>query len=63
LAGTQDTGTDEIEAVKRKEEQQFVTDYIVGKLKDKTSFINVSEPYSIKAGMIWHIKTTVNAVF
>jgi isochorismate synthase len=65
LAGTQkDTGTDEIKwQSKEKEEQQFVTDYIVGKLKDKTSFINVSEPYSIKAGMIWHIKTTVNAVF
>jgi hypothetical protein len=36
LAGTQDTGTDEIRvAVKRKREQQFVTDYIIGKLKTK----------------------------
>jgi isochorismate synthase len=65
LAGTQkDTGADRIEwQLKEKEEQQFVTDYIIDRLKDKTSSIKVSQPNSVKAGMIWHIKSTITAVF
>ena len=64
LAGTQkDTGADKIEwQSKEQEEQQIVTDYIVGKLKNSTSDLKVSPPFSVKAGMLWHIKTTINAV-
>jgi isochorismate synthase len=46
---------------KEQEEQQFVTDYIVTKLKNKASNLEISEPYSAKAGMIWHIKTNIAA--
>ncbi len=61
LAGTQkDTGLDAIVwHDKEKEEQQFVTDFIVAELKEVTTSLNVSKPYSVKAGNIWHIKTDV----
>lgn len=64
LAGTQkDTGSVEvIWAKKEEEEQQFVTDYIVERLKDVASELMVSKPYSIKAGSIWHIKTDISGV-
>ena len=62
LAGTQkDTGaTTVIWPQKEKEEQQFVTDYIVSKLKDSGAEIQVSEAYSVKAGSLWHIKTDIS---
>lgn len=62
LAGTQkDNGSDDvIWPKKEQEEQQFVTDYIVEKLKNTASKVVVSEPYSIKAGSIWHIKTDIS---
>jgi isochorismate synthase len=62
LAGTQkDTGSNEVFWPKKEqEEQQFVTDYIVEKLKNVASEVEVSEPYSIKAGSIWHIKTDIS---
>lgn len=61
LAGTQkDTGSNEIIwGQKEKEEQQFVTDYIVDQLKEATLEISVTEPYSLKAGSIWHLKTDI----
>jgi isochorismate synthase len=64
LAGTQkDNGSSEIIwGEKEKEEQQFVTDYIVAKLEDVASEVLVSIPYSIKAGGIWHIKTDISGV-
>jgi len=64
LAGTQkDKGSDEIIwPTKEKEEQQFVTDYIIEKVKDIASEITVSSPYSIKAGSVWHIKTDISGV-
>ena len=64
LAGTQkDTETTEvIWANKEKEEQKYVTDYIVDIVKEVASNIKVSEPFSIKAGSIWHIKTTISGV-
>jgi isochorismate synthase len=64
LAGTQkDTdSTEVIWADKEKEEQKYVTDYIVDIVKEVASEINVSEPFSIKAGSIWHIKTTISGV-
>ena len=62
LAGTQkDTGSNEIIwQTKEQEEQQFVTDYIVEKIKNVASEVIVSKPYSIKAGSIWHIKTDIS---
>jgi len=62
LAGTQkDMGLNEVVWPKKEqEEQQFVTDYIVEKLKNVASELVVSRPYSIKAGSIWHIKTDIS---
>ena len=62
LAGTQkDTGANEvIWPKKEQEEQQFVTDYIVDKIKNVASKVLVSKPYSVKAGSIWHIKTDIS---
>jgi isochorismate synthase len=62
LAGTlKDSGSNEIIWHKKEVvEQQFVTDYIVGILKDVASEVLVSKPYSIKAGSIWHIKTDIS---
>jgi isochorismate synthase len=64
LAGTQkDNGLVEITWEKKeKEEQQFVTDYIVTKLENVASEVLISKPYSIKAGNIWHIKTDISGV-
>lgn len=62
LAGTQkDKGSNEVVWPKKEqEEQQFVTDYIVTKIKDVASNVLVSKPYSLKAGSIWHIKTDIS---
>lgn len=62
LAGTQkDSGnTAIIWQKKEKEEQQFVTDYIVKELSTVASEVLVTQPYSIKAGEIWHIKTDIS---
>lgn len=64
LAGTQKANDSSavIWKQKEKEEQQFVTDYIVNKLKNVASDVLVSEPYSIQAGSIWHIKTDISGV-
>jgi isochorismate synthase len=62
LAGTQ-KDTDYKEVVwhdKEKQEQQFVTDFIVSELNKVSKSILVSEPYSMKAGSIWHIKTDIS---
>ena len=64
LAGTQkDTGSSEIVwGEKEKEEQQFVTDYLVQRLQNVASAVEFTKPYSVKAGSIWHIKTDVSGV-
>ena len=65
LAGTQkDTGAATVVwQQKEQEEQQFVTDYIVSKLKEVGAEVHVSEAYSVKAGSLWHIKTDISGVF
>lgn len=62
LAGTQkDSGkTEIIWQKKEQEEQQFVTDYIVAEISTVASEVLVTQPYSIKAGGIWHIKTDIS---
>lgn len=61
LAGTQkDYGSDEIVwGKKEREEQQYVTDYIVDQLQEVALEVSVTEPYSIKAGSVWHLKTDI----
>ncbi|HEU4789019.1 MAG TPA: chorismate-binding protein [Flavobacterium sp.] len=61
LAGTQkDYGSDEIVWEKKeREEQQYVTDYIVDQLQGVALEVSVTEPYSLKAGSVWHLKTDI----
>lgn len=62
LAGTRkNTGNEYVEwEDKEKIEQQFVTDYIVSELCKITESITISEPCSVRAGNIWHIKTDIS---
>ena len=61
LAGTQPfLGTTQVEwKEKEKQEQQFVTDYIVEKIKDKIDIQKISEPYTVKAGNLLHLRTDI----
>lgn len=64
LAGTQKASS-EAEIIwkqKEKDEQQYVTDFIVKRLREFAASVVVSEPYSFKAGSIWHIKTDISGV-
>ncbi|MEL1254487.1 chorismate-binding protein [Flavobacterium sp. DGU38] len=64
LAGTQkaNSETEIVWQQKEKDEQQYVTDFIVKRLREFTASVVVSEPYSFKAGSIWHIKTDISGV-
>lgn len=46
-------------ASKEIEEQKIVTDYILENLRKVTSEVEVSSPYTIKAGCLLHIKTDI----
>lgn len=63
LAGTQVAGNLDnlIWGKKEIEEQRLVTDFITSSLKGKVDQIDVSSPYSSKAGNLWHIKTDITA--
>jgi isochorismate synthase len=64
LAGTQtfEGTTDVVWGTKESEEQQFVTDYIIGNLKGLTSEVAISSPYTVQAGNVLHIKTDIEGV-
>jgi isochorismate synthase len=64
LAGTQkDKGfADVVWEEKEQKEQQIVTEYIVRKIEKKVVKLKVTQPYSIKAGNIWHIRTDISGV-
>lgn len=64
LAGTQayQETTDVVWETKEKEEQQFVTDFILENLKSLASEVTVSSPYTLKAGNLLHIKTEIEGV-
>lgn len=64
LAGTQPfNGSSKVSwENKEKEEQQFVTDFILDNLKNVTSEVAVSSPYTLKAGNVLHIKTDIEGV-
>lgn len=65
LAGTQkfDANSEAIWEKKEKEEQQFVTDFILGELAEEAEFLNKTQPYTFQAGTIVHLKTDINGVF
>ncbi|MFL9843641.1 isochorismate synthase [Flavobacterium rhizosphaerae] len=65
LAGTQvyDAEKEAVWGEKEKQEQQFVTDYIVSILKNVTRNSNISAPYTFRAGNIVHLKTDISASF
>lgn len=44
---------------KEQQEQQFVTDYILDTIKGSVKDIQVSEPYTVKAGNLLHIRTDI----
>lgn len=62
LAGTQKfEGTENVDwENKEKEEQQFVTDFILENLENVTSDIAFSNPYTYKAGNLLHLKTDIS---
>lgn len=64
LAGTQKDNlqTEIVWQQKEKDEQQYVTDFIVKRLREFAASVVVSEPYNLKAGSIWHIKTDISGV-
>lgn len=59
LAGTQLYSANLIWEAKELEEQQFVTDYIVAKVKDKVKNLNVTKVKSVKAGNLAHLKSII----
>lgn len=63
LAGTQvASNTEVVWQSKEIKEQQYVTDFIIDNLKNYTSEIEISSPYTLKAGKICHIKTDIQGV-
>ncbi len=61
LAGTQLIADNEMISWGDKEiyEQQLVKDFIVDELNTAIKNIKISNPYSVKAGHLWHIKTDI----
>lgn len=63
LAGTQKfSGTLKVNwKQKEKEEQQFVTDYIIDNLKYSVDMLHVSDVATVQAGNLIHLKTMITA--
>lgn len=61
LAGTQKVleNKEVIWQEKEKLEQQIVTDFICEELKSELTNIKISEPFTVKAGHLWHIRTDI----
>lgn len=64
LAGTQvaNKESDVHWSAKEIAEQQLVTDFIVDALKSEIKNIEVSQTETVKAGNLWHIKTSIKGV-
>jgi len=60
LAGTQLYSENVIWATKEIEEQQFVTDYIVTKVKDKVNNLIITDSKTVKAGNLVHLKSFIS---
>ncbi|MFD0964097.1 chorismate-binding protein [Pseudofulvibacter geojedonensis] len=63
LAGTQLYKEEVAWGNKEKQEQQFVTDFIIGELNTVTNKLQVSEPYTVQAGKLAHIRTDITGSF
>ncbi len=63
LAGTQLFSESIIWTTKEIEEQQFVTDFIVSEIASKVENLVVSEPETIKAGNLAHLKSVISGQF
>lgn len=63
LAGTQDYkgSLDVVWKAKEKQEQQYVTDFIIDHLKPWVESIKVSDVETVKAGNLLHLKTMISA--
>src|SRR5690606_29487838 len=61
LAGTQkfEENTPPVWQEKERQEQQFVTDYIVSNLQTKLTHLSISEPETVRAGSVIHLKTEI----
>jgi len=64
LAGTQSYKGNEDVLWKSKErkEQEFVTEFIVDKLKKETKEVQISEPYTTRAGNLLHLRTDIEGI-
>lgn len=62
LAGTQLFSENIKWTSKEIQEQQYVTDFIVSNCKNVATSVQVSEPYTVKAGNLAHIKTKISGV-
>jgi isochorismate synthase len=64
LAGTQklESAEEVVWEKKEMEEQQFVADFILNNLKNLTSEVAVSSPYTVEAGTLAHIKTDIEGI-
>lgn len=64
LAGTQKfEGTEDVLwQIKEKEEQQFVTDFILHNLDEATENVHVSEVKTVKAGNLLHLQTNISGI-
>ena len=60
LAGTQLYSENVIWATKEMEEQQFVTDYIVSKVKNKVTQLMVTDAKTVNAGNLVHLKSFIS---
>lgn len=47
---------------KERQEQEFVSEFIIDKIKRSTSQLKISQPYTLKAGNLLHIKTDIQGV-
>ncbi|MFI1744180.1 chorismate-binding protein [Thalassobellus sediminis] len=63
LAGTQDykETLDVVWQDKERQEQKFVTDYIVDSLQNKVEHLKISDTETVKAGNLLHLKTMISA--
>jgi isochorismate synthase len=63
LAGTQlyKEGEEAVWPDKERQEQLFVTDYIVDELRPYAANVQATKPYTFRAGNIVHIKTDIKA--
>lgn len=59
LAGTQLFNEKVVWEQKEKDEQQFVTDFIVDQLLPISDYLNISTPYTIRSGHLAHLKTDI----